>query len=366
MTAAIGVMPDDGQPETLPASSSAAASSIDRRRVLISTVAWSLGGASGLTGATSALAQPGAGAGPGASAWPQRPIHLVVPFPGGSSPDLIARLLAEGLAQSLGQPIVIENKVGAGGNIGTGVVAKAPADGYTLLFTIQGPLITAPMLTRALPYDPVRELRPISLVASSPNVLVVPSSLGVETVAQFVALVKRQAGGLNYGSIGNGSAAHLAMASLIERGGLSMVHVPYAGFPQVVQALLTQEVQAGVMVPAIAMPQVRAGKLRALAVTSAGRVAGLPTLPTLAESGFPGFEATSWQALLAPAGTPSVIVDRLAAETIRIVKGDAFRRALLPMFFTAAGTSPEGLTTLMRDERQRWGQLIRQLKLKPE
>ncbi|UXH77682.1 Bug family tripartite tricarboxylate transporter substrate binding protein [Roseateles amylovorans] len=323
----------------------------------------------GFSRATAAYAVAGATAATAAPtplAWPQRPLRLVVPFPGGSSPDLIARTLAEPLAQALGQPIVIDNKVGAGGNIGTGVVAKAPPDGYTLLFTIQGPLITAPMLAKALPYDPARELRSISLVASSPNVLVVSPSLGVENVAQFVALARRQVGALNYGSIGNGSAAHLAMASFIERAGLSMVHVPYAGFPQVVNAMLAGQLQAGIMVPAIAMPQVRGGKLKALAVTSAGRMAALSDLPTLAESGFPGFEATSWQALLAPAGTPTSIVDRLATETIRIVKSETFRRALLPLYFSAAGTSPDGLETLMRDERQRWGQLIRQLRLARE
>lgn len=290
----------------------------------------------------------------------------MVPFPGGSSPDLIARYVAEPLAQALGQPIVIDNKPGAGGNIGTGAVAKAAPDGHTLLFTIQGPLITAPLLAKALPYDPQRELRAVSFIASSPNVLVVPPSLGVETLAQFVALAKQRTGALNYGSIGNGSAAHLAMESFIARAGLKLVHVPYAGFPQVANAMLAGQIHAGFMVPAIAMPQVKAGKLKALAVTSAGRFGALAELPTVAESGYPGFEATSWQALLAPAGTPEAIVRRLADEVIRIVRGDAFRRQLLPLYFSAAGTSPEGLDSLMSDERKRWGSLIRQLKLERE
>jgi tripartite-type tricarboxylate transporter receptor subunit TctC len=309
---------------------------------------------------------PLAGASRAEAAWPSRPIRLVVPFPGGSSPDLIARSLAEPLGQALGQPVVIDNKPGAGGNIGTGAVAKATPDGHTLLFTIQGPLITAPLLSKALPYDPARELRSVSFVASSPNVLVVPPSLGVETLAQFVALAKRRAGALNYGSVGTGSAAHLAMASFITRAGLSIVHVPYAGFPQVVNAMLAGQIHAGFMVPAIAMPQVKAGKLKALAVTSAGRFAALAELPTVAESGYPGFEATSWQALLAPARTPDAIVRRVAAETIRIVRGEGFRRELLPLYFSAAGTAPEGLDALMRDERVRWGALIKQLKLERE
>ena len=188
----------------------------------------------------------------------------------------------------------------------------------------------------------------------------------METLAQFVALARRRAGELNYGSVGNGSAAHLAMASFIARAGLAMVHVPYAGFPQVVSAMLAGQIHAGFMVPAIAMPQVRAGKLKALAVTSAGRFGALAELPTVAESGYPGFEATSWQALLAPAGTPEAIVRRLSDEVVRIVRGEAFRRELLPLFFSAAGTSPEGLDSLMRDERQRWGTLIKQLKLERE
>ena len=301
-----------------------------------------------------------------AAAWPSRPIRLVVPFPGGSSPDLIARDLAEPLAQALGQAIVIDNKPGAGGNIGTGAVAKAAPDGHTLLFTIQGPLITAPLLAKSLPYDPRRELRAVSLIASSPNVLVVSPSLGVDTLAQFVALARRRAGELNYGSVGNGSAAHLAMESFIARAGLRLVHVPYAGFPQVVNAMLAGQVQAGFMVPAIAMPQVRTGKLKALAVTSAGRFAALADLPTVAESGYAGFEAISWQAMLAPAGTPAPIIERLSAEVVRIVRGDAFRRALLPLYFSAAGTSPEGLDSLMNDERKRWGALIQQLRLERE
>lgn len=301
-----------------------------------------------------------------AAPWPTRPIRLVVPFPPGSSPDTVARDLAEPLSRALGQPIVVDNKPGAGGNIGTGVVARSAPDGYTLLFTIQGPLVTAPLLAKALPYDPATQLRSISLVANSPNVLVVDPALGVSDVAQFVRLVRQRAGQLNYGSVGAGSAAHLAMADFLARTRLDMLHVPYAGFPQVVHAMLAGDVQAGFMVPAIAMPQVQAGRLKALAVTSAGRMAALSQWPTLAESGVGGFEAISWQALLAPAGTPDAIVRRVAAETIRIVKGDEFRRRLLPLYFSAAGTSPEGLDSLLRDERQRWGRLIAQLKLRRE
>jgi tripartite-type tricarboxylate transporter receptor subunit TctC len=294
-----------------------------------------------------------------AQAWPARPIKLVVPFPGGSSPDIIARAVAEPLGQALGQPLVIVNQPGAGGNIGTGAVAKAEPDGYTLLFTIQGPLVTAPLLTKQLPYNPVKDLQPIGLVATSPNVLVVDPKLGVNSLADFVRLAKEKKGQLNYGSVGNGSAAHLAMESFRTRAGFEMTHVPYQGFPQVVNAILAGQVQAGFMVPGIAMGQVRAGKLKALAVTSAGRVASLPELQTLAELGYAGFEAISWQAMLAPARTPAPIVQRLSAELVKVIKSDEVRAKMLSQYFSAAASSPEGLASLMKTERERWGQMIK-------
>lgn len=294
-----------------------------------------------------------------AQAWPARPIKLVVPFPGGSSPDIIARAVAEPLGQALGQPLVIVNQPGAGGNIGTGAVAKAEPDGYTLLFTIQGPLVTAPLLTKQLPYNPVKDLQPIGLVATSPNVLVVDPKLGVNSLADFVRLAKEKKGQLNYGSVGNGSAAHLAMESFRTRAGFEMTHVPYQGFPQVVNAILAGQVHAGFMVPGIAMGQVRAGKLKALAVTSAGRVASLPELQTLAELGYAGFEAISWQAMLAPARTPAPIVQRLSAELVKVIKSDEVRAKMLSQYFSAAASSPEGLASLMKTERERWGQMIK-------
>ena len=301
-----------------------------------------------------------------AQAWPARPIKLVVPFPPGSSPDIIGRLVAEPLAAALGQPVVVDNKPGAGGNLGTGMVAKAEPDGYTLLFTIQGPLVTAPLLSKALPYDPARELAPVTLVATSPNLLVVDPKLGADTLADFVRVAKAQRGALNYGSVGNGSAAHLAMELFKSRAGIDLVHVPYQGFPQVVNAILAGQVQAGFMVPGIAMGQVRAGKLRGLAVSTLGRSSVLPEFATLAEQGYPGFEAISWQAVLAPAKTPAAIVERVSRELVRIVRSDELRAKMLAQYFSAAGTAPAALANLMGSERERWARVIAAAGVQPE
>ena len=301
-----------------------------------------------------------------AQAWPARPIKLVVPFPPGSSPDIIGRLVAEPLAAALGKPVVVDNKPGAGGNLGTGMVAKAEPDGYTLLFTIQGPLVTAPLLSKALPYDPARELAPVTLVATSPNLLVVDPKLGADTLADFVRVAKAQRGALNYGSVGNGSAAHLAMELFKSRAGIDLVHVPYQGFPQVVNAILAGQVQAGFMVPGIAMGQVRAGKLRGLAVSTLGRSSVLPEFATLAEQGYPGFEAISWQAVLAPAKTPAAIVERVSRELVRIVRSDELRAKMLAQYFSAAGTAPAALANLMASERERWAKVIAAAGVKPE
>jgi tripartite-type tricarboxylate transporter receptor subunit TctC len=301
-----------------------------------------------------------------AQAWPARPIRLVVPFPPGSSPDIIARLLAEPLAHALGQAIVVDNKPGAGGNLGTGAVAKAEPDGYTFLFTIQGPLVTAPLLSKSLGYDPLKDLLPVTLVATSPNVLVVDPKLGVDTLADFVRVAKQRKGQLNYGSVGNGSAAHLAMESFKARAGLDIVHVPYQGFPQVVNAILAGQVQAGFMVPGIAIGQVKAGKLKALGVTTLGRFGALPDMPTFVEQGYAGFEAISWQAVLAPARTPQAVVDRVSAELVRIIKTDEVRGRILGQYFSAAGTAPEALAGLMKTERERWGKVIKAAGVQPE
>src|SRR5215831_10191978 len=251
--------------------------------------------------------------------WPSRPVHMIVPFPAGSSPDLVARLLTDRLAAALGQPVVVENRPGAGGNLGTALVAKAAPDGYTIGFSIPGPLAVNSVLYKKMEYDPFKDLAPVCLVAASPNVLVVDPKLNVGSVKELVALARSQPGKLNYGSVGNGSSSHLTMELFKESAGIDIVHVPYPGSPQVNTAIVSGQVAAGFVVPATAMPLIESGRLKALAVTTSVRSIVLPEYPTLAESGYPGVVSTAWQGIVAPARTPKPIIERLSRELIAIV-----------------------------------------------
>ena len=296
--------------------------------------------------------------------WPERPIHMVVPFPPGSSPDLLARTISEPLSQALGQPIVIDNKPGAGGNIGTRMVAKGTPDGYTLVYTINGPLVTAPELyKKTLGYDPLKDLQPITLVATSPNVLTVPGTLDVNSVEDFVKLARERKGALNYGSVGPGSSAHLAMEMFKSEANIDLVHIPYSGFPQVISAIIAGDVQAGFMVPAIAMPQVKSGKVKALAITSLEPNESLAGIPTMDKQGYPGFEAISWNAILAPAGTPAPIVERLNKELATVINSETVRKQLAQQYFTPAPSSPAELTERIQKDQTRWNAVIKRLGL---
>jgi tripartite-type tricarboxylate transporter receptor subunit TctC len=297
--------------------------------------------------------------------WPARPIRMVVPFPPGSSPDLVARMLNDRLAAAIGQPVVVENRPGAGGMVGTGAVAKAPPDGYTIGLSIPGPLAVNTVLMQKMEYDPFRELAPITIVAASPNVLVVDPRLGVDDLKAFVALAKRQPGRLNYGSIGNGSASHLTMELLKQLAGIDLVHVPYPGSPQVNTAILNGQIAGGFVVPATAMPLVQAGRLKALGATTTTRSVVLPDLPTIAEQGFPGFQSTAWIAAVAPAKTPEPIVRRLSEALVQIVRSDEVRGRLIAIYFQPVGTAPEALRLLMREEADRWGRVIKAAGVKP-
>jgi tripartite-type tricarboxylate transporter receptor subunit TctC len=297
--------------------------------------------------------------------WPSRPVRMIVPFPPGSSPDLVARMLNDRLGAALGQPVVVENRPGAGGMVGTGAVAKAAPDGYTIGLSIPGPLAVNTVLLQRMEYDPFRELAPVTVVAASPNVLVVDPKLGVSDVQAFVALAKAQPGKLNYGSVGNGSASHLTMELLNQLAGIALVHVPYPGSPQVNTAILNGQIAGGFVVPATAMPLVQAGRLKALGATTITRSVVLPDLPTIAEQGFPGFQSTAWIGAVAPAKTPEPIVRRLSEELVKIIRSDDVRGRLIAIYFQPLGTAPEALRLLMREEAERWGKVIKAAGVRP-
>ncbi len=312
-----------------------------------------LGGAAMLAWAPATLA-----------AWPERPIQMIVPFPAGSSPDTLARALADPLSKKLGQAVVVENKPGAGGNIGTRQASKAKPDGYTLLLTINGPMVTAPTLyKKTLGYDPFTDLDPISLVGTSPNVLIVPENSPARDLQGFVAAAKANPGALNYGTVGPGSSSHLGMAMLEHEAGIRLQQIPYTGFPQIVTSIIAGDIQAGFMVPGVAMPQVKAGKVRALAITSLEPSDVLPGIPTVASQGYPGFESISWDALFVPAGTPVDIKDKLHQAVIEAIAQPEVVRQMAALYFTPAPSSPEELMAMMKAEKQRWDAVINRLGL---
>ena len=297
--------------------------------------------------------------------WPaERPIHLVVPFPAGSSPDLLARHIGSALGKALTQTVVIENKPGAGGNIGTRQVARATPDGYTLLYTINGPLVTAPALyKKTLGYSPQKDLLPITLVATSPNVLVVSDRFKKLSLTDFIAEARAKPGAMNYGSVGIGSASQLAMELFARQAGIEIHHVPYAGFPQVMTALIAGDIQAAFMVPAIAMPQIKEGKVHALGISSLEPVATLPGITPLALQGFPGFEAISWNAILAPAGTPAPVAEILNQLLTGIIHSEDMINTAALNHFNAVGSSAEHLRAVIETETNRWEPVIQQLQI---
>lgn len=304
-------------------------------------------------GATSALAQ---------IPWPSQPLKMVVGFPAGSSPDLTARLLAEPLSQALGQPVVVENKPGAGGNIGASAVARA-TDGHTIGLMINGNLTIAKILNPATPYDPLKDLQPVSLIAVAPLVLAVP--VGAASGPAFFADAKAQGDKLNYGTPGVGTVAHLGMELLKAKTGLAPVHVPYPGNPQVITALLGGQVQMALLPPGLALAQVKGGKLQAVGVTSAGRSSVAPELPSLAEAGVQGLQLEIWNAVAAPVGMPQAHVQRLATLLAEIVRRPDVRQKILNQGWQVAGTAPEGLARRIAADTAAMADVIRKNDIRP-
>jgi len=285
-----------------------------------------------------------------AAAWPSKPVKLVVPYGAGSSPDVIARIVGEKLAVRLGQPVIIENRVGAGGNVGTGAVAKAPGDGYTFVISTNGPLVYNTVLYRKLPYDPFTELRPVVLAGGQANICAVRADSGITTLQELVAAMKKNPGKFNFSSVGVGSLSQLGVELLKVKTDTYAVHIPYASSPLAVLALLQGDVQFA-CVPAVAvMPQVKAGKLRALAVSTAQRSQLTPDIPTMKEAGLPEIESVAWMAVMAPASTPTDIVLRMNQEINAVLAMPEVREKLYAQYMEPIGGSAESLQNFMRQE----------------
>ena len=301
-----------------------------------------------------------------AQPWPQRPVKVVVPYGAGSSPDVLARVLNDRLAARLGQGFIVENRPGAGGNAGTDAVAKAVPDGYTVLLSVNAPLVYNTILYKNLPYDPFRDLAPVSLAARNPNVCAVSAAMGVDSVKDWLEALRRNPGKYNFASTGNGSISHLGVELIKLRTKSYAVHIPYASSAQAVTAMLQGDVHFACL-PAVAiMPQVKSGKLKALAITSAERSPLLPDVPTLKESGLPDIQAAPWFAYMAPAGTPPAIVQRLSQELDAVLKEPEVREKLKSAYFDPVGGTPEALGRFMREEQTRWRPVIERAGLKPD
>jgi len=294
-----------------------------------------------------------------------RPVHVVVPFSAGGPNDIIARLVAHKLAEALGQQMVIDNRPGAGGNIGTDFVAKAPPDGYTLLSAGPGSLITNPLIQK-VPYETERDFAPVSLMAAAPNVLVVHPSVPAKTVKELIALARAQPGRLNYASAGPGSSSHLAVALFAAMAGIDIAHVPYKGTGPGLNDLVAGQVQLAIFGIPPVLPHVRRGTVRALGVTGSRRSAELPEVPTIDEAGVPGYEVNPWYGLLAPAGTPPAIVARLSAEVTKIVRAPEMREKLATQGAEPVGGTPEEYAAVIRADTVTWTRVIRQAGIKGE
>jgi tripartite-type tricarboxylate transporter receptor subunit TctC len=291
--------------------------------------------------------------------YPAHPVKLIVPFPPGSTPDIVGRTLGAKLQQALGQPFVVENRTGAGGNIGTEAVAKAPPDGYTLLIGINGPIATNKYLYKSLPYDPDKDLAPISLLATAPQMLVVTPALNVDAFGAFINYARANPGRISYASVGSGSASHLTMELLKGEAKIDLVHVPYRGFPPAVTDMLAGNVQTMFAIIAGVLPHVRAGKMKALAVTALKRSPLAPEVPSVAELGLPQLESLAWIGLLAPAATPPEVLARLSGDTIRAMHAGEVRELLGKQGFDVVAGSPADFRRWIAAESGKWARVIK-------
>ena len=298
-----------------------------------------------------------------AQGWPDKQVRILVPAPAGSSLDVLARTLGDKLKDKFNQTVVVENKPAAGGTVATSEVAKSAPDGHTILLGFNGPLSTGPLI-RTVPYDVQKDLAPVVITSSQPNVLAVNAALPIRNVAELVAWAKANPGKLTYASVGNGSSSHLNAELLRSMAGIDAVHVPFNGSPPAVLSTVQGDTQ---MIFAVMQPlqaQVQAGKLRAIAVTTTKRFRLLPELPTIAESGYAGFEALAWNGLMVPAATPRPVIDRINAEVNTIFRMPDVLQKMNGLGFDLIGGPPEDFAKLLRDEAALWTPVVKKLGLK--
>jgi tripartite-type tricarboxylate transporter receptor subunit TctC len=294
-----------------------------------------------------------------AQEFPSKPVRLVVPFAPGGGTDIVGRLIAQRLTEAWGQTVVVDNRAGAGGVIGAELVAKAPADGYTLLMGTPGPLTINPNLMKSLPYQTLRDFTPISLATLSPFILVTPPALPVRSAKELIALAKARPGALNYGSAGNGSVGHLAGEQLAALAGLQIVHVPYKGSSLAVTDLLAGQLQFMLENLPTVLPHVKAGKLRALAVGTRQRSSLVPEYPPLDQAGVPGYEASTAFGVLGPARLPPAVLARLNRDIVRVLQGPEVKDRLLAQGVEAVGSTPEQYAAHLREELERYGRVVK-------
>jgi tripartite-type tricarboxylate transporter receptor subunit TctC len=301
-----------------------------------------------------------------AQTWPSKPVKIIVPAPAGSSLDIIVRLIGDRLKDRWGQPVVVEDRPGAGGMLGMDVVAKSAPDGLTLGIGFNGPIAFAPFMYAKTPYDPAKDLVPVVMTTSQPNVLAVNANVSAKTVKEFVDWAKAQNGKMNYSSLGKGSSAHLTMELFLAEAGITATHIPFNGSPPAAMAVAQGEAHATFMVAPALLAHVQAGKVRMLAVSSSQRPESLKNLPTLAEAGYPNVESLAWNGLFAPAGTPDAVVQKINADVNAALAEPAVKSALDAQGLTPVGGSAADFRKVVDADMKRWGAIIRRIGLKIE
>ena len=294
-----------------------------------------------------------------AQAYPDKPIRVIVPVPAGGTPDVVARMVAPGLSSLLGQQLVIDNRGGAGALIGTELAARAVPDGYTLFFSSPGPLTILPHLQKKIAYDPMRDFAPVSLICIGPFLLIAHPAVPVKAVKELIALAKAEPGKLNYASAGNGTPNHLAMELFKSMAGVNMTHVPYKGAPQAITDLIGGSVELMFNSIPPALPHIRSGRLKLLAVASVRRSPQLPDVPTIGEAGVPGFEAITWFGLLVPAKTPQQIVARLNELVVKVVRAPELKSQFEILGYEAVGGSPGEFAAFIRAESEKYAKAVK-------